>query len=188
MVFPIEAHEFEGVADYINLIDEHPEKNGVAFLCSKPGEMLVKFCAEFEEIKAAGGLVVNTKSEVLLIKRRGFWDLPKGKVENGEFLRQAAVREVREECGVQKLKVVSTIKPTFHIYPINQVLVLKTTYWYLMECSDPENTLPQAEEEIEEVKWVSQADLAPYMENTFDNIKILLALFATMKFDYSGLD
>ncbi|MBI1183655.1 NUDIX domain-containing protein [bacterium] len=186
IVFPIEAHEYDGVEDYFNLLEEHAHKSGVVFISEKPTDMLNRFAADFKEVKAAGGLVVNNRGEILLIKRRGVWDLPKGKVEKGEFLRQAAVREVKEECGVSKLKINSPIKPTFHIYEQDDTLILKTTYWYLMECADPQNVKPQTEEDIEEVLWVNRRELQPYLQNSFSNIKILLALFASQEKDYGN--
>ena len=48
---------------------------------------------------AAGGLVFNPKGEILAMQRRGFWDLPKGKMEKGESIQQTAVREVQEETS-----------------------------------------------------------------------------------------
>ena len=56
-------------------------------------------------IIAAGGLVLNEKNELLMIFRRGFWDLPKGKVDEGETLEQCAVREVKEETGLQNIRL-----------------------------------------------------------------------------------
>lgn len=156
-------------------------------MSEKPSDMLNAFIKGFAEIKAAGGLVVNNAGQALLIKRRGMWDLPKGKVEQGEFMRQAALREVREECGVQALKIKSTIKPTFHIYDQAGDRILKTTYWYYMHCQDPESAVPQAEEEITEVRWVDRKALAPFVDQTFPNIKIILALFASDVKDYGGL-
>mgnify|MGYP000625090747 CR=1 FL=1 len=105
IVFPIEADEFEGIDDYVNMLKDHEEKRGVVFMCKEPNPMLNAFCKSMTEIKAAGGLVVNEDGEVLLIKRRGLWDLPKGKVEEGEFMRLAAVREVKEETGIDKVKI-----------------------------------------------------------------------------------
>src|SRR5690606_21747075 len=55
---------------------------------------------QLEIIKAAGGLVKNGAGEFLFIHRLGKWDLPKGKLENKEKMREAAVREVEEECGI----------------------------------------------------------------------------------------
>ena len=52
-------------------------------------------------IVAAGGIVKNEEGKTLIIFRRGFWDLPKGKVEKGEKIINAAQREVEEETGVK---------------------------------------------------------------------------------------
>src|SRR5690606_38316271 len=51
-------------------------------------------------VKAAGGLVDNELNEFLFIKRLGKWDLPKGKLEEGEKMKETALREVEEECGI----------------------------------------------------------------------------------------
>jgi hypothetical protein len=60
----------------------------------------VKDC--FNYVEAAGGLVALRDGRILLIKRLGKWDLPKGKVEKGESLQETALREVVEECGLEK--------------------------------------------------------------------------------------
>ena len=188
IVFPIEADELEGIEDYVNLLKEHSGKKGVVFMCKEPNHMLNACCKSLTEIKAAGGLVVNDIGQVLMIKRRGRWDLPKGKVEEGEFMRLSALREVKEETGIEKVKIQSTIKPTFHLYTIEDKLVLKTTYWYLMNAVGSNALTPQAEEDIEIAEWVSPADLKPYLENTYPNIKLILALFASNKKDYGKLN
>ena len=48
------------------------------------------FFKKFTLILAAGGLVTNENNEILLIFRRGKWDLPKGKLEKGEKLEDCA--------------------------------------------------------------------------------------------------
>lgn len=53
----------------------------------------------------AVGVVVQRKGEVLIAKRgkqpsKGLWSIPGGAVELGETVEEAALREVREECGV----------------------------------------------------------------------------------------
>ena len=55
--------------------------------------------AHTTDVPAAGGLLTNDQGELLCIHRLGHWDLPKGKLEPGEILEEAAAREVQEECG-----------------------------------------------------------------------------------------
>ncbi len=61
------------------------------------------FFKHFIIIQAAGGLVKNEQNEILFIFRRGKWDLPKGKNDGDEIPRECAVREVKEETGLQKI-------------------------------------------------------------------------------------
>ena len=77
------------------------EPNGVIQLESE--ESFKDYTKDKVIIEAAGGLVFNEKNELLMIFRRGFWDLPKGKVDEGETLEQCAVREVQEETGLQNI-------------------------------------------------------------------------------------
>ena len=60
---------------------------------------------KFEIVKAAGGLVLNENKELLFIFRRGKWDLPKGKLDEGETIEQCAIREVAEETGVKNISL-----------------------------------------------------------------------------------
>jgi 8-oxo-dGTP pyrophosphatase MutT (NUDIX family) len=107
-------------------------------------------------VQAAGGLVVRTGPEgpdVLMIFRRGLWDLPKGKLDPGETIPQCALREVREEVGIKDLVLVQGLGATEHGYARNERFCVKTTYWYQMSTEQSE-FVPQAEEEIDEVAWV----------------------------------
>lgn len=54
-----------------------------------------------KHIVSAAAIVLNERNEILLIRgpRRG-WEMPGGQVEEGESLAQAAIRETKEEAGV----------------------------------------------------------------------------------------
>jgi 8-oxo-dGTP diphosphatase len=54
-----------------------------------------------KHIVSAAAIVINDQNEILLIKgpRRG-WEMPGGQVEEGESLAQAAIRETKEESGI----------------------------------------------------------------------------------------
>ncbi len=124
---------------------------------------------DYTIIKAAGGLVLN-EGEVLMIYRLKKWDLPKGKLDKGEKPKKAAVREVEEECNV-KVKLGKKICHTWHTYKQNGRRILKKTYWYRMYCIDDTNMQPQLEENIEETKWMNEAELKEALYNTYPAIR-----------------
>lgn len=126
-----------------------------------------------KKIVAAGGLVKNEKNEILLIFRRGFWDLPKGKLDEDESIETCAVREVKEETGLQNIQLVSFICKTYHEYFdkwINEDVV-KETWWYYMKSSSEEKLIPQTEEDIEQIIWVDEKTMDKYLKNTYPSIK-----------------
>lgn len=134
-----------------------------------------------KKIVAAGGLVKNEKNEILLIFRRGFWDLPKGKLDEGESIETCAVREVQEETGLQNVHLISFICKTYHEYFdkwINED-VIKETWWYCMKSSSNEKLIPQTEEDIEQIIWIDEKKMDKYLENTYPSIKEVI--FKTKK-------
>ena len=132
---------------------------------------------------AAGGVVVNPNNEILWIFRRGFWDLPKGKLDPNETIEACAIREVMEETGISHLVLGKSILTTTHQYYdtfLNKE-VEKTTYWYAMTTDRLQDGKPQSEEDIEAIAWVKKADMAPYLEKTYDTIKEVMEAFLTSK-------
>src|SRR4051794_1665781 len=87
-----------------------------------------------QKIIAAGGLVTNEYNELLMIFRRGKWDLPKGKLDEGETIEQCAVREVEEETGIGNLELVKLVGITYHEYFDKHINteVRKETHWFAM--------------------------------------------------------
>ncbi|MEN6619374.1 MAG: NUDIX domain-containing protein [Rikenellaceae bacterium] len=130
-----------------------------------------RLCTNLTSIQAGGGLVTNSKGEYLLIYRHGVWDLPKGKQEPNEDIRHAALREVKEECGVHDLEIKEHLCDTYHTYELNGKFMLKCTHWYKMNylgnCND---TTPQMEESIERAIWVKKAELPKYLAHTYPSI------------------
>ena len=119
-----------------------------------PGEM------EVRAIEAAGGVVFDPgTSQILLIRRDGVWDLPKGKVEEGEAPAEAAVREVMEETGLGSVACGPVLGKTVHEYDRSGIHWEKTTHWFAMtvDGADDPQTLsltPQQEEGITSVEWM----------------------------------
>lgn len=110
-----------------------------------------------EKVVAGGGYVtrkVSKEIEVLMIFRRGAWDIPKGKLDEGESITECALREVREEVGIVDLTAVADLGVTIHGYPGKSSFKVKETFWYAMVT--PENDFtPQADEGIEKVEWMT---------------------------------
>jgi len=121
-------------------------------------------------IEAAGGVVVNNKDEVLIIKRRGKWDLPKGKLEKSESPEAGALREIEEECGIDRLRITRLLGTTYHSYTLNNEPILKRTYWFAMLFEGNKKPVPQSEEDITEARWFNPTDLGVVAQNTFSSI------------------
>lgn len=134
-------------------------------LCNHPETTFSNFLQSLFLIEAAGGMITNEKNEWLLIKRSGVWDLPKGKIDPGETSNIAAIREVREETGIESVSIIKELSPSYHIYPLDHEWVFKKTYWFLMLGSKG-RLKPQKEEKISEAVWMNEASvkkLAPGM-------------------------
>jgi 8-oxo-dGTP pyrophosphatase MutT (NUDIX family) len=130
----------------------------------------------FRIIKAGGGLVMNEDGKYLFIKRRGVWDLPKGKMEKFENYEATALREVCEECSLQHPHVIKRIAVTWHTYRINDKPILKKTVWFLMLVNNSEHPEPQLSEEITEVRWFGKEELEEVRTNTFNSIEEVVNL------------
>ena len=116
------------------------------------------------------GLVKNKAGEILLIFRRGKWDLPKGKLDDNETLLECAVREVKEETGLKEIEAGEEIDITYHTYIEFGKHILKESHWYMMRATTAEKLIPQTEEDITDIRWVKKDDLKNYLDNTFPTI------------------
>jgi 8-oxo-dGTP pyrophosphatase MutT (NUDIX family) len=122
------------------------------------------------KIIAGGGIVENEDGEILFQYRRGKWDLPKGKLDEGETIEECAVREVEEETGLQNIQLGKLIGITHHHYNENGKEVEKETHWFAMKVSGEQKLTPQLEEDILELRWVAPGEVEEYFKNTFHNI------------------
>jgi 8-oxo-dGTP pyrophosphatase MutT (NUDIX family) len=130
-------------------------------------------------IQAGGGLVLNEQNELLLIFRRGSWDLPKGKVDPDETIEACALREVEEETGVGNLTLINFLGITNHQYfdPYLKEEVIKESHWYTMSVKGVPALIPQTEEDITDIKWVPLSDVNALIAESFASIKEIIGLF-----------
>jgi 8-oxo-dGTP pyrophosphatase MutT (NUDIX family) len=124
------------------------------------------------QIIAAGGLVTNPKGEILWIFRRGFWDLPKGKLDEGETIQTCAVREVAEETGISNIQLHEMLCFTNHLY-FDKYLnkeVVKRTYWFHMTIPNMQEGIPQLTEDIEKIEWLALDKARQCLDHTYPTI------------------
>ena len=127
---------------------------------------------------SAGGLVYRGRGETCMIllggrrrppKGRLTWGLPKGHVEPGETLAETAIREVREETGVDAAIECSLgdIRYAFTKRPGSEdaVRIRKRVRYYLMRRTG--GRLADRDDELDEVRWVALAEVANLL--TFAN-------------------
>ncbi|HRZ42401.1 MAG TPA: NUDIX domain-containing protein [Bacteroidales bacterium] len=127
--------------------------NNLLIYTADPRKAFSELLQSCRFVPAAGGLVSNRNREILVIFRRGLWDLPKGKKEEKETYPDCAVRETYEETGV--LCGITNSQPviTHHLYIENNQWCHKETQWYKMSVKDETWLMPQPAEDILCVRW-----------------------------------
>lgn len=133
------------------------------------------FKKNFHLIKAAGGAVTDDEGKILLIFRKGKWDLPKGKLEDNEPLELCADREIKEETGLNELELRKPLLITYHTYSEKGKSILKETHWFLFDAPGSQRVQPQTEEDILKVEWVEKGRLSENMKNSYQLIRDVLA-------------
>jgi len=177
----IEPYVHHDDAVFIDELDPHtiksmihemqePEVHAGVFLHSDLAELKKAFWKKFTIVPAAGGLVLNEQDEILMIFRRGKWDLPKGKLDEGEKLEDCAVREVEEETGLINVQLTAPLIITYHTYHEGTKYVLKESHWYTMKVSGEQVLVPQTEEDIHAVLWASPEQAQALFPECFPSV------------------
>ena len=161
--------------DLPNFLKSHPEVKEINLYSNNVEELWMRFCMNYFEVVSAGGIVVNSKNKLLWINRNNHWDLPKGKVEKGESLENAAMREVSEETGIGDLEITDDLATTYHTYEVDGVVHLKTTFWFSMKHKGGDTKgIPQALEGITKVQWIELPIPSKVWDKTYGSIRIVV--------------
>lgn len=144
-------------------------------------------------IQAAGGLIYNMiddrhNPDILLIYRNDVWDLPKGKLEDGESISSCAQREVQEEIGLNALPdIIAELGTTYHSYTLDGQTVEKETFWFVMQLSEQVNDFtPQRDEGITRVEWKPANDAIQIVG--YKNLEEIIYRFLNNKANRNRLD
>lgn len=146
--------------------------DSVTFATNDKKALIAYIKARFKIVEAAGG-VVEKDNQTLLIFRLGKWDLPKGKLDKSENIKECALREVEEETGV-RCELISKVCHTWHTYTRNKKYVLKKTSWYAMKCLDDANMAPQKEEGIDQAKWMNLNQMREALYNSYRTVRYVI--------------
>ena len=163
--------------DFLN----NSKTKGLVLHAANSVKAFESFCTNYTIVEAAGGIVENELQQILLIYRKGCWDLPKGRIEKGETEMLAARREVMEECGLVNVEVKSKLTTSYHTFFMPQKNVLKISHWYKMYCPSTDKVKPQTEEDITEIKWFVKSLLDLSKLDTYNSIHQVLEIYLDKK-------
>ncbi len=156
--------------DYISILEKSIKSEKLIIHHEDFVKLKADFKSHFSEIEAAGGLVVNEKREYLFIFRSGSWDLPKGRIENNETKKEAAIREITEETGIKRLSILQKLMVTRHTFRSNVgKRIIKKSYWYLLEAKK-QVPVPQLDEDIERAEWMTLERFFSKKRQVYPNI------------------
>lgn len=166
--------------------ERYRQKNSKLVFRFQNRKELEKFYDSFRQLfhkneLAAGGWIQNEKSESLFILNRGKWTLPKGHVEKNELVEDAAIREVQEETGLAQVKINAPLAITYHTFEKKAKWRFKITHWYLMFANSDQKIMAQAEENIEDVQWMTTKSWLENEQTIYPQNKALFAKFIGLK-------
>jgi 8-oxo-dGTP pyrophosphatase MutT (NUDIX family) len=164
---------------YDALSEKFKEAASFQVVTNDPKTTMNSFFKGFKFIQTAGALVQQANEDAYLwIHRFDHLDLPKGKIEKGEGIIEAAIREVQEETGLNgSFECLAALSPTFHVYTFKNRSVFKQNHWFYMRYQGSLELHPQAEEGVEAVFWLAQTQWQNRLNETYPGLAELLASF-----------
>ncbi|MEO6190361.1 MAG: NUDIX domain-containing protein [Saprospiraceae bacterium] len=180
LVLPYKGQQ-KSLFQYLDTLENSSRFSSIVLYAADVKDLFMDLKSLLDYIQAAGGVIENANNEILMIFRRGMWDLPKGKLDKEERYEDAAIRECTEEVGLRSLNLISKIGHSFHFYRDKKNLrCLKKTKWYHIKNEVEEIVIPQKEEDIEIAQWMNPKD-ALLLIPIHENIKHVLTEFLVLQ-------
>jgi len=176
------TRKVNSLLNFVDMCEKTTKQDSIIIHSMDFSQLKSDFVGLFKVVEAGGGVVVNERNQVLMIHRRGHWDLPKGKLEAGEKKKDAAIREVIEETGIDSVEIVGKkLTKTYHSF-VNRkgVRCIKLSHWYLMRGKHQPLT-PQLDEGIDECRWMTLERFYSKKRKVFSNILLVLNKVKTRK-------
>lgn len=168
------AGQVKHLHNFVDLAEKGGKYTRITLYHENYKKLRKDFLGLFTIIVAGGGLVVNEFNEILFIFRRGHWDLPKGKLEKYENKKDAALREVEEETGIEQLELGKKLCVTNHVYKNKSgKRLIKKSYWYMMNAPKMD-LIPQIEEDITDARWMTLKEFKSKKRIVFSSITKVL--------------
>lgn len=174
----VRIHAREELPPLVQQLGRHPQLRGMWLYADDTDTLWDWFRADYAFVQAAGGAVTDERGRLLAIHRLGVWDLPKGKVDPGEAIPEAAVREVKEECGLEHVQLVGPLCGTWHTYERKGRQHLKRTDWFLMRGRSSDALVAQADEDITEVRWMNEVGVEELRRGTYPSLRRVIDAWA----------
>ena len=160
----------------VDKLEKNPDEMTFGIYHDDVAKLWKTFRGLYKGIRAAGGFVMDGQSRCLYIERLSTWDLPKGKKDKGEKSKQTAIREVREETGLE-CSIEYKVGNTWHTYRDERgTRILKRTNWYAMKVIGGQIEL-QAEEQITDFKWSTPLEFLKSDLPTYRSIRSITSDF-----------
>lgn len=125
-------------------------------------------------VHSAGGVVLHPNGNILIVQQRdGSWSLPKGKLKEGEYPREAALREISEETGVLDLKLIKLLG-SYSRYALtntggeNTDRLKRITVYLFTTTAAQEQSVRPMDSRISEARWVHIEEAATMLTNPKD--------------------
>ena len=168
------------VKDFKSQLKDATIDDPLYVLCDDVAKAFESLFGSFKKIRAAGG-IVKRKNKFLVIKRNGKWDIPKGKIDKGEGKKAAAIREIEEECGIERPEIQDFLVTTYHVFNYKGKRAIKKTFWYNLTYNGTKELIPQTTEGITKAKWMTEEEMLSIRGKTYGSINEVLDAYLRSK-------